>query len=98
MSHKNVLQFKPLPENIQSIINRLTPVAITTNNPYKLKIYDVEEGTNLNNVDYHTLKIFTCEHKYIIISNGQYIKFESTLEGTLSIINSYFEKGEVAYI
>ena len=98
--HKDEFQFHIINDGILKIINQyLHPEKIESKKKlHNLTIYDTEKELNLKPELYNTLMAFMNGHRFLIISNGYGSRFDSSLNGTLEIINSYFDKNKIKYL
>ena len=97
---KNELQFYIIQDDILGIINQyLVPETIVLEeNPYGLIIYDTEKNLELDIEARAALIKFMNGHRFLVVSNGQCCRFDSSLDGVLAFVNWYFANNKVVYL
>lgn len=97
---KDELQFHIIHDDILRIITQyLVPeIIVPEDNPYDLTIYDTEKNLDLNIKAHATLIKFMNGHRFLVISNGQGCRFDSSLDGVLAFVNRYFANNKVVYL
>ena len=98
MKSNLLFRIYPVLFDLALIINKyLVPLNLPEcDNPYNLRIYDVEKYYLCNDEFSHIINRYLNGMKYLIVYNDRYCGFHSNLQGTLKFINGYIHDGVIS--